>query len=178
MKFIPTELPGAYLIELEKQVDNRGFFARTWCTREFGDHGLNPDLVQTNLSYNQSKGTLRGMHYQAAPHGEAKVVRVTRGAIYDVIVDLRPGSLTYARWLGVELRADNYLSLYIPEGFAHGFLTLEDHTEIAYLMTEFFVPSAMRGLRWDDPALGIVWPAAVAVIAKKDQSWPDFLREG
>lgn len=176
MKFTPTALHGAYVIELEKQVDHRGFFARTWCTREFGDRGLNPHLVQMNLSYNQSKGTLRGMHYQAAPHGETKVVRVTRGAIYDVIVDLRPGSPTYTRWLGVELRADNYLALYIPDGFAHGFLTLSDHTEITYLMTEFFVPTAARGFRWDDPAVGIVWPAAVVVIAQKDQAWPDFQR--
>ena len=178
MKFTPLTLPGAFVIEPQKYEDERGFFARTWCTREFAEHGLNASLVQANISFNARLGTLRGMHYQAAPNEEAKIVRVTRGAIFDVIVDLRPQSPAYLKWTGVELRADNYLALYIPEGFAHGFLTLSHDTEVNYLMTAFFVAEAARGFRWDDPAIGIRWPAAVNVIAQKDEMWPPFQHTG
>lgn len=174
MKFTPLMLPGAFVIEPQKHEDERGFFARTWCTREFAEHGLNASLVQANISYNAHLGTLRGMHYQAAPNEEAKIVRVTRGAIFDVIVDLRPDSPAYMKWVGVELRADNYLALYVPEGFAHGFLTLSHDTEVNYLMTAFFVAESARGFRWDDSAIGIRWPAAVNVIAQKDEAWPPF----
>src|SRR5262245_50224862 len=137
MIFTETKLPGAFLLELEKRADDRGFFARSWCQREFRRHGLNPHLAQCNISFNRQKGTLRGMHFQAAPHAEAKLVRVTRGAIFDVIIDLRPKSPTYKRHLSVELAADNHRMLYVPEGFAHGFVTLEDNTEIFYQMSEF-----------------------------------------
>lgn len=178
MKFTPLILPGAFVVEIQKVEDERGFFARTWCTREFAEHGLNAGLVQANISYNARLGTLRGMHYQAAPNEEAKLVRVTRGAIFDVIVDLRSESPTYMKWVGVELRAEDYRALYIPEGFAHGFLTLSDETEVNYLMTAFFVAESARGFRWDDAAIGISWPAAVNVIAKKDEIWPPFQQEG
>jgi dTDP-4-dehydrorhamnose 3,5-epimerase len=162
------------VVEIERMEDDRGFFARTWCQREFEKHGLDSRLVQCNLSYNRSKGTLRGMHYQAPPYAEAKLVRCTAGAVYDVIVDLRPGSKSFRQWVGVELTADNRRALFIPEGLAHGFLTLADQTEVFYQMSEFYTPEGARGVRWNDLAFGIQWPAAVAVISPRDAAYPDF----
>ena len=175
MVFQNTGLSGAFLIELERIHDERGFFARSWCTREFAEHGLNGHLVQCNVSRNRARGTLRGMHYQAPPHEEAKLVRCTMGAIYDVIVDLRPASGTYMRSFGAELSADNHHALYVPEGFAHGFLTLTDESEVFYQMSEFYTPEAARGLRWNDPQLAIDWPGPVVVISERDRTYPDFL---
>jgi dTDP-4-dehydrorhamnose 3,5-epimerase len=174
MKFIKTQLEDAYLISMEQLEDERGFFARTWCTREFSKHGLAPSFVQCSISFNHKKGTLRGMHFQIPPHEETKLVRVTTGAIFDVIVDMRPSSKTYLQHLGVELNAENRTMLYIPKGFAHGFITLRNNSEIFYQMSEFFVPDASRGIRWNDPALNIQWPEPVAVISKRDEQWPDF----
>jgi dTDP-4-dehydrorhamnose 3,5-epimerase len=173
--FTPTGLPGAFLLELEKREDDRGFFARTWCQREFLEQGLNPRLVQCNISYSRAKGTLRGMHYQVAPHEEAKLIRCTAGAIHDVIIDLRPASPTFKQHFAVMLSADNYRMIYSPEGFAHGFQTLEDHTELLYQMSEFYAPERARGVRWDDPAFGIAWPPANRIIAERDRTWPDFV---
>jgi dTDP-4-dehydrorhamnose 3,5-epimerase len=172
VRFQETELPGAFVIEPERIEDDRGFFARTWCIREFADHGLSTDLVQCNVSYNARKGTLRGMHYQVAPHAEVKLVRCTRGSILDVIVDVRPESPTFHRSVGVELSARNGRMLYIPQGFAHGFQTLEDGSEVFYQMSTFYHPESARGLRWDDPAVGIEWPLDVQVIAEKDRGFP------
>lgn len=177
MLFRETALTGAYLIELDKHEDERGFFARSWCQREFLAHGLNPRLVQCNISFNRRRGTLRGMHYQVAPHEEAKLVRCTRGAIYDVIIDLRPASPTYMQWIAVELTADNYRMLYIPERFAHGFQTLEDNTEVFYQMSEFYAPECARGIRWNDPTFAISWPTAERIISQRDQQYPDFVPE-
>ncbi len=175
MNFHETKLKGAFVIELERKEDERGFFARAWCQKEFEAHGLNRNLVQANVSYNRKRGTLRGLHYQVAPHEEAKLVRCFRGAIYDVIVDLRPDSPTYLRWIGVELTAENRCMLYVPEGFAHGFQTLEDDTEVFYQVSQFYTPGAERGVRWDDPTFAIEWPAAKRrVISVKDQNWPLF----
>jgi dTDP-4-dehydrorhamnose 3,5-epimerase len=174
MIFTETDLQGVYLIDLTPHQDERGFFARSWCQREFREHGLNPNLVQCNISYNKSKGTMRGMHLQLPPFAEAKLVRCTRGSIYDVIIDLRSGSDSYLQWLGVELSASNYKMLYIPEGFAHGFQTLEDDTEVFYQMSEFYSPECSRGLRWNDRAFGIKWPLAVSVISARDDSLPEF----
>ena len=174
MRFIETRLKGAFVIEPERLADERGFFARTWCQREFIAHGLNPDLVQCSLSFNTSKGTLRGMHHQAAPHEEAKLVRCTMGAIYDVIIDLRSDSPTYKAWLAVELTASNRTMLYVPEGFSHGFLTLADNTEVFYQMSAFFSPDCAMGIRWNDPQIGITWPEAVTIISDKDMHFPDF----
>jgi dTDP-4-dehydrorhamnose 3,5-epimerase len=174
MIFTKTRLREAYLIDLEKREDQRGFFARAWCQREFEEHGLVPRVVQTNISYNKYKGTLRGMHYQRAPHAETKLVRCTRGAIYDVIIDLRPDSPTYKQWLGVELTAVNYRMLYVPEGFAHGFQTLMDEVEVIYQVSQFYTPEAEGGLRYNDPAFGIDWPLEIQVISDKDKSWPDY----
>jgi len=172
MIFTPTQLSGAYLIDLEPHPDERGFFARAWCQHEFEEHGLNGRLAQVNVSYNKKQGTLRGMHYQVRPYAETKLLRCTRGAIWDVIVDLRPGSPTYHQWLGAELTADNRRMLFVPEDFAHGYLTLSDETEVMYQVSEFYTPNAERGLRWDDPALAIEWPAPVQVISDKDARWP------
>jgi dTDP-4-dehydrorhamnose 3,5-epimerase len=174
MIFTETRLQGAYLIDIEKREDHRGFFARTWCQHEFGEHGLVARLVQANLSFNRQRGTLRGMHYQTPPYAEAKLVRCTRGAIYDVIVDLRPDSPSFKQWIGVELSAVNYRMLYVPEGFAHGFQTLEDNVEIMYQVTQFYTPEAEGGIRYNDPALGIMWPLEVTVISEKDAAWADF----
>ena len=174
MIFQPTGLAGAYVIAIERLSDARGFFARSFCAREFEDHGLNPSLAQCNISYNRHAGTLRGMHFQAAPFEEAKLVRCTRGAIHDVIIDLRPDSPTFMQHVGVQLTPDARNMLYVPEGFAHGFLTLEDHTEVFYQMSEFYVPGAARGFRWDDPAFAIDWPAPVRVISERDAAYPDF----
>ncbi len=169
-----TKLPGAYLIDIEKREDERGFFARSWCQKEFEAHGLVPRVTQANISFNKYKGTLRGMHYQAAPFAETKLVRCTRGAIYDVIVDLRPDSPTCMQWLWVELTAENYKMLYVPEGFAHGFQTLIDNTEATYQVSQFYTPEAERGLRYNDPTFNIDWPLEVQVISDKDRNWPDF----
>jgi dTDP-4-dehydrorhamnose 3,5-epimerase len=174
MRFIPTGLAGAYIVEPDRIADERGFFARTWCRNEFSDMGLNPNLVQCNISYNKLRGTLRGMHYQKAPHAEAKLVRCTRGALHDVIIDLRPESDTYLRWVGVELTDENRKALYVPEGFAHGFVTLSDDTEVLYQMSEFFHGESASGVRWDDPAFAIHWPVAVSVISARDRNYPDF----
>ncbi len=175
MIFRETELKGAFIIELEKLEDARGFFARAWCQKEFEAHGLTARLVQCNLSFNKKRGTLRGMHYQAAPYEEVKLVRCTRGAVYDVIIDLRPESPTYKQWLGVELTADNYKMLYVPEGFAHGYQTLTDDAEVFYQVSQFYTPASERGVRWDDPAFGIEWPETdTRIISDKDESWPDY----
>lgn len=175
MIFTETELPGAFVIELERRGDERGFFARAWCRREFEERGLSGRIVQCNLSFNDRSGTLRGLHYQVAPSEETKLVRCISGAVYDVIVDLRPSSPTFKRWLGVELTADNRCALYVPEGFAHGYQTLIDGTETLYQVSEFYAPDAERGVRWDDPAFGIEWPEArELIISEKDLSWPDF----
>lgn len=175
MIFRETELKGAYIIEPERIEDERGFFARTWCRREFEAHGLNPRLVQASLSFNRRKGTLRGMHYQASPHEEVKLVRCTQGEIFDVIIDLRPASPTYCRHVAVRLSAENRLMLYIPEGLAHGFQVLADATEVHYQMSEFYHPESARGVRWDDPAFAIAWPQTdVRLISDRDRGWPDF----
>lgn len=174
MIFTEMALAGAFIIELEKLGDHRGFFARTWCHDEFEEHGLASALVQCNVSYNFQKGTLRGMHYQAAPHEEAKLVRCTHGAVYDVIVDLRPDSVTYQQWRAVELTADNYRMVYVPKGFAHGFQTLEEHTEVFYQMSEFYHPECVRGARWNDPTFKIEWPLLDPILSANDQGHPDF----
>ncbi|HLF26890.1 MAG TPA: dTDP-4-dehydrorhamnose 3,5-epimerase [Anaerolineae bacterium] len=176
MIFTETKLPGATIIDLQRLGDERGFFARTWCAREFEEHGLSPRLAQCGLSFNQRAGTLRGMHYQVAPRQEAKLVRCTAGAIYDVIIDLRSDSPTFKQHLAVVLTAQNHKMLYIPEGFAHGLLTLEDDTEVLYQMSEFYAPEHARGVRWNDPAFGVEWPDAVQVISERDRSYPDFGR--
>ena len=175
MKFTPTALPGAYIVELEPVRDERGFFARSWDAEEFRRHGLAPHLSQCSVSWNDKAGTLRGMHYQAAPHGEAKLVRCTRGAIHDVIVDLRPESGTYTRWFGVELSADNRTALYIPEGLAHGFQTLRGDSEVFYQISVPYHAPSSRGVRWDDPAFGIQWPATPQrILSQRDRAYPDF----
>jgi dTDP-4-dehydrorhamnose 3,5-epimerase len=175
MIFKETELNGAYIIELEKLDDERGFFARSFCQREFQEHGLNTRIVQCNVSYNKKKGTLRGMHYQAKPFEEDKLVSCIRGVIYDVIIDLRPNSTTLGGWFALELSDDNCEMIYIPKGFAHGFQTLDDDTVVYYQMSEFYVPEYVQGVRWDDPAFGIKWPYPVpTVISEKDSSYEDF----
>ena len=174
MIFDETELPGSYIIELERLNDERGFFARTWCEREFNEHQLECKIVQCNISFNNKKGTLRGMHYQVHPHAEAKLIRCTKGGIYDVIVDLRKDSSTYLRHVSVILSADNRRMLYVPKGFAHGFQTLEDETEVFYQMSELYSPTSARGFRWDDPAFQIAWPADTRTISSRDRSYPDF----
>jgi dTDP-4-dehydrorhamnose 3,5-epimerase len=177
MIFRETGIGGAWLIELERLEDERGFFARTWDANEFEARTLNPALAQCSISYNGVRGTLRGLHYQAAPYEEAKVVRCTAGAIFDVVVDLRTGSSTFGGWFGTELSAENRLGLYIPEGCAHGFLTLADGCEVHYQISQFYVPDSARGVRWNDPAFGIIWPEEVAVINERDASYPDFQLE-
>jgi dTDP-4-dehydrorhamnose 3,5-epimerase len=174
VRFRDTKVAGVYLIEPEPVADERGFFARVFCREEFAAHGLNPDLAQGNISYNHAKGTLRGLHYQAAPHEEAKLVRCTRGAIWDVALDLRPGSPTYLAWAGFELSDANRAMLYVPEGCAHGFLTLAEGAEVAYQMSVPYAPAAGRGVRWDDPVFGIDWPGEVMVINQRDASYPDL----
>ena len=174
MLFRETKLPGAFVIELQKHEDERGFFARSWCQKEFETHGLNQRLVQCNVSFNKLKGTLRGMHYQVAPSAEAKLVRCTRGAIYDVIIDLRPESTTYRQHVSEVLSSNNYRALFIPEGFAHGFQTLEDNSEVFYQMSAFYSLEHQRGLRYNDPAFEIKWPAIATVISDRDRSYEDF----
>lgn len=168
MIFTETTLKGTYVIEMEPREDERGFFARSWCADEFRDHGLNTNLVQCNISFNKKRGTLRGMHYQAEPYEEAKLVRCTMGAIYDVILDLRAASPTYKKWFSVELTAVNRQALYVPEGFAHGFQTLVDDTEVLYQMSEFFHPECARGVKWDDPVFEVEWPIKEIIMSQKD----------
>jgi dTDP-4-dehydrorhamnose 3,5-epimerase len=177
MKLTELEIPGAFMIDPEPIEDERGFFARSFCRREFEARGLNGCVAQCNISFNRSRGTLRGMHYQAPPHPEAKLVRCSQGAIYDVIVDVRPGSPTYGRWTAVELTAASHRMLHIPEGLAHGFQTLEENTEVFYQMSEFYDPACARGLRWDDPAFNIRWPLPISAISEKDRSYPSFALE-
>jgi dTDP-4-dehydrorhamnose 3,5-epimerase len=172
MHFIPTKLEGAWMIETQPHVDDRGFFARTFCEEEFRSRGLVERFVQCNISWNQRSGTVRGLHYQLAPSSEVKLVRCTAGALLDVIVDLRRNSPTYLQSHSVELTAGNRLALYVPEMFAHGFQTLEDNTEVYYQMSEFYAPKLGRGLRYDDPKLGIHWPLSVSSISAQDLSWP------
>lgn len=175
MRFKETELSGAWLIEPERVEDERGFFERSWCAEEFAAHGLDCQFVQCNASYNRSKETLRGMHYQAEPHAEAKLVRVTRGAVYDVAVDLRPNSPTFKRWIAVELSLENRKLLFLPQGLAHGFQTLVDDTEVFYQMSAPYHPESARGVRWNDSAFAITWPAAERrIISERDRSFPDF----
>jgi len=174
MIFKELNLKGTFIIELEKRIDERGFFARTWCRKEFEAYGLVKEMVQANVSFNRKKGTLRGMHYQVAPYEEVKLVRCTRGAIYDVVIDLRLDSPTYKQWVGVELTSENYKMIYVPENFAHGFITLQDNTEVTYLVSEFYSPGSERGIRYNDPAFGIKWPIPVSVISEKDKNWQDY----
>lgn len=174
MIFTETELPGAFIIDVDRMADERGFFARSWCEDEFAAHGILAAPLQANVSSNPRRGTLRGMHYQLAPHEETKLVRCTRGAIYDVIVDLREESPTYGEWLGVELSADSFRMLFVPARFAHGFITLQDHTDVSYQVSAKYAPGAERGLRWNDPAIGIQWPIQPVLLSEKDQKHPDF----
>ncbi len=173
MIFAETKLKGAFVLEPERREDHRGFFARTFCKHEFEAHGLNPRVVQCNIAYNKRKGTLRGMHFQDPPHQEAKLVRCTKGAIYDVILDLRPASPTYKQWVSVELTEENHKMLYVPEGFGHGYQTLTETTEIIYQVSQFYAPESARGVRHNDPAFGIQWALPVAVISPVDEGWPD-----
>lgn len=176
MKFVETPLVGACIVELDQLKDDRGFFARSFCRREFEAAGLNPAVVQCNVSRNRHSGTLRGMHFQVSPFEEAKLVRVTSGAIFDVIIDLRPASPTFTKWFGQELTEENHIALYVPEGFAHGFVTLADNTEVFYQMSNYYSPQHSRGVRYDDPAFGIVWPRPVTSVSPKDKNYPDFDR--
>ena len=172
MIFRETTLKGAFVIEMEKFEDERGFFARAWCQREVEANGLISRVTQTNISFNKKRGTLRGMHYQVAPYEQIKLVRCTRGVIYDVIIDLRPDSPTFRKWTGVELTAENYTMLYVPENFAHGFQTLENNTEATYQVSQFYSPESERGVRYDDPVFQVEWPLPVEVISEKDIAWP------
>jgi dTDP-4-dehydrorhamnose 3,5-epimerase len=174
MIFRETPLAGAWVLEPERIEDERGFFARTWCARDFAARGLDPTIAQCSLSWNHRRGTLRGLHLQTAPHEEVKLVRVTRGAVWDVIVDLRSGSPTFRKHFSLVLSAENRHELYIPKGMAHGFQTLEDGTEVYYQISEFYAPDSARGYRWDDPAFAIPWPEPVTVISEKDRSLPFF----
>jgi dTDP-4-dehydrorhamnose 3,5-epimerase len=174
MFFQPTKLKNAYIVEPDRKEDERGFFARTWCQQEFIDLGLDAELVQCSISFNKKKGTLRGMHWQVFPHAETKLVRCTQGAIYDVIVDLREDSETFMQWIGVELTPENRRELYVPKGFAHGFQTLEDNTEVHYQISEFYAPDCARGFRWNDPTFLINWPLEVSVISAKDRDYEDY----
>jgi dTDP-4-dehydrorhamnose 3,5-epimerase len=174
MRFILTNLKGAYILEPEKLEDERGFFARTWCQQEFSERGLDANLVQCSISFNKKRGTLRGMHFQLPPLAETKLVRCTQGAIYDVIIDLRQDSETFLQWVGVELTAENRKAFYVPKGFAHGFQTLEDNTEVFYQISEFYAPECARGLRWNDPTFNITWPQPVSVISERDRNYEDY----
>ena len=178
MIFVPTSLPGAFLVDIDRRDDDRGFFARTWCRHEFAEMGLNADLAQCNVSYTKRRGTLRGMHWQASPHTEAKLVRCTGGAIWDSIIDLRPDSPTYMKHFGVELTAQSGRAIYIPEGMAHGFVTLQDDCEVSYQMSEFHEPAAARGIRWNDPAFAIAWPVADPILHPRDAAYPDYQENG
>lgn len=168
-----TKLKGAYIIDIHPIHDERGFFARSWCRKDFERHGLDTTLSQCNVSFNKHRHTLRGMHYQVAPHGETKIVRCTMGAVYDVIVDMRSESPTRYQWIGAELSAENRRTLYVPKGFAHGFITLADDSEVNYMVSNEYNPDAARGVRWNDPAFGIEWPAQPAIIIHRDANYPD-----
>lgn len=174
MIFSPAKIAGAWIIDIEPLRDERGFFARTWCQRELAAQGLETDFAQDSISYNKKKGTTRGLHFQRAPHDEIKIVRCTQGAIFDVIVDIRPDSPTFRQWLGIELTAANHRALYIPKGCAHGFQTLADETEVYYQISAFYVPEAAAGYRYDDAAFGVVWPLPVSIISENDLRWRSF----
>lgn len=174
MIFTETGIPGAVIIDLDRRADDRGFFARAWCEDEFAAHGLHPRFVQANLAYSERSGTLRGLHYQHAPHEEAKLIRCIRGAVYDVIADLRPRSPTFKEWVAVELTAENRRALHIPEGCAHGYQALVDHSEVYYLVTQPYAPGAEAGIRYDDPSFGIDWPLPPIALSAKDGTWPDY----
>jgi dTDP-4-dehydrorhamnose 3,5-epimerase len=177
MKFYPTPLEGAFLIELEKRGDDRGFFARFFCEKEFDDHGLQTRFLQVNNSLSAKRGTLRGLHYQLPPAGEVKLVRAIKGRLWDVIVDLRAGSPSFGKWFGAELNDENRLMMYVPRGFAHAFITLTDNVEALYMVSEFYAPDRERGVRWNDPAVGVEWPIQPTEISDKDKSWPDINAE-
>lgn len=175
MIFTETALKGAFILEVKQLEDERGFFGRIWCKKEMEDHGLNGNVVQANMSYNKKKGTVRGMHFQHSPYAETKLIRCTKGAIYDVIIDLRKDSPTYKQWIGVELTEQNHKMLYVPENFAHGFITLEDDTEVAYQVTQYYTPGAEGGIRWNDPSFNIQWPVPVDLVSDKDKNHPDYI---
>ncbi|QUC64784.1 dTDP-4-dehydrorhamnose 3,5-epimerase [Nitrosopumilus sp. K4] len=175
MIFTKTSLPDAFVIELDKKEDTRGFFARAWDAKIFEEHGLNPKISQCNISHTKQKGTIRGMHLQKKPFEEAKLIRCTQGKIFDVIIDLRKDSPTYKQWESFELSSTNFKMLYVPEGFAHGFQSLENHTEIFYQVSQFYSPGSEIGVRWNDPTFNISWPLEVSEISEKDRSIPDFL---
>ncbi len=176
MKFIETPLKDSFIIEIEKHTDERGFFARTFCKKEFGELGVPDNIVQTNLSFNNKSGTIRGMHYQAEPYAEPKIVSCYAGEIYDVIIDLRKDSETYCKWFGIRLSESNYKSLFIPRGFAHGFQTLQNNTLIHYQMGEYYMPEYARGIRWNDPVFNISWPLDEVTVSEKDNGYPDFTK--
>jgi dTDP-4-dehydrorhamnose 3,5-epimerase len=173
MRFVATAISGCWIIEQERHRDERGYFARTWCTLELAERGLESRVAQCSVSHNPCSGTLRGLHYQAPPRAEAKLVRCSAGAIYDVAIDLRPDSPTFRKWVGVELTRDNGRALYIPRGFAHGFLTLEEQSEVAYYISETYSPQQARGVRWNDPFFGVHWPRTVQMISARDAECPD-----
>lgn len=173
MIFITAKIPDLLVVELEKRADARGYFARAWCEREFAEHGL-PRIVQTNMSMSRQKGTIRGLHYQVAPHGEAKYMRCIRGAIFDVVVDIRPGSPTFKQWVGIELTADNRKAVFVPEGLPHAYQALTDDAEVIYSTSCVYTPGAERGVRWNDPAFKIDWPIHQAIVSEKDSNWPDW----
>jgi len=175
MIFLPTALDGAFIVEQDRRHDDRGYFARTWCQREFEEMGLNTSLVQCSVSHSLRRQTLRGMHWQAPPHGEVKIVRCTRGVIWDVIIDLRPESPTYMRHVGIELSEESGRALYIPEGMAHGFLTLADNSDVFYQMSEFHQPAFARGVRWNDPAFEIEWPVRIPILHPRDATYPNYI---
>jgi dTDP-4-dehydrorhamnose 3,5-epimerase len=174
VKFLETKLAGVFEISVDRMIDERGFFARTWCKHEFAAQGLETGLVQCSISYNARKGTLRGMHYQVPPFEETKLVRCTQGAIYDVVLDLRPDSVSYKQWIAATLTAKDRNMIYIPKGCAHGFLTVQDDTEVFYQMTQVFDSASARGFRWNDPAFNIAWPDKVEVISERDRTYPDY----
>jgi dTDP-4-dehydrorhamnose 3,5-epimerase len=174
MIFSESPLQGAFVIDLERREDGRGFFSRAWCGKEVEAHGLIPRIVQANTSFNKKKGTLRGMHYQISPRAETKAICCLKGSVFDVIIDLRPDSASYKKWFGIELTAENRTMLYVPELFAHGYITLEDNSEVFYLVSEYYAPECERGVRYDDPAFGVSWPVPIDVISEKDRTWPDY----
>ncbi len=178
MKFAETPLKGAYLVDLDRLEDERGFFARSFCEKEFSAQGLASRFVQCNVSYSRRKGTLRGLHYQEEPRAEDKLVRCTMGAVYDVVVDIRQTSPTYLKWFGTEISAENRRAVFVPRGFAHGFQTLVDDSEVLYQMSEFFHPGSARGIRWDDPSLRITWPMRETILSEKDRSYPFIEKAG
>lgn len=174
MKFSKTKIAGVFEIEIEPFLDDRGFFARTWCRKEFEAQGLDPKLVQCSVSFNTRKGTLRGIHYQEAPYAEAKLIRCVRGSVFDVVVDLRSSSPTFKQWVAVVLNSEKHNMVFVPQGCAHGFLTLENETEVFYQMSEFYDAESARGIRWNDPAFRIAWPDKVEVISKRDRTYPNY----